>query len=277
MIELATPGGLVNSMREICTSMLGSEIPVAVYVAPAGSHAASAGFFILMASDIAAMAPGTNTGAAAAVGGQGEEIEGTMGKKVQEDGAAYIRSLASRKGRNIEMAEAAVLEAKSFSAEEALENNLIDRVVPSVTRLLVEIDGREIEKNGRTVTTAGQWWKQRRPEIVEDFEREVVGRIPRNVPKVEWIVTSINRAQMGGIDVVANNAGIGAQGTVADNDDAEWLRVLDVNVLGIVRVTRAALPYLRESPHAAVVNTCSIAATAGGCTQSTTSAPTVAA
>ena len=173
VLELATPGGLTTSMREICTAILGSETPVAVYVSPSGSHAASAGFFILLAADIAAMAPGTNTGAAAAVGGQGEEIEGTMGKKVEEDAAAYIRSLASRKDRNVELAESAVLgdEAKAFSAEEALEGNLIDLVTPSLTRLLVEVDGREIEKNGRTVvleTAAAR---------VEELEMRIFQRI----------------------------------------------------------------------------------------------------
>jgi membrane-bound serine protease (ClpP class) len=153
VLELATPGGLSTSMRKICTAILGSATPVAVYVSPSGSHAASAGFFILMAADIAAMAPGTNTGAAASVGGQGEDIKGTMGKKVEQDAAAYIRSLATRKGRNVELAESAVLgdKAKAFSAEEALEGNLIDLISPSLTRLLVELDGREIEKNGRTV------------------------------------------------------------------------------------------------------------------------------
>jgi len=151
VLELATPGGLSTSTREICTSILGAATPVVVYVSPAGSHAASAGFFILMASDVAAMAPGTNTGAAAAVTGEGKDIEGTLGKKVQEDGAAYIRSLASRKGRNVEMAEAAVLEAKSFSAEEALEGKLVDLVSPSLHRLLIELDGRELEKGGRKV------------------------------------------------------------------------------------------------------------------------------
>lgn len=152
VIQLSTPGGLSVTTREICTAMLGANTPVAVFVAPSGAHAASAGFFILMASDVAAMAPGTNTGAAAAVSGSGEEIEGTMATKVQEDSAAYIRSLARRTGRNVELAERTVTEeAKAFTAEEALEGNLVELVVPSLQRLLVELDGREMEKNGRTV------------------------------------------------------------------------------------------------------------------------------
>jgi len=242
VIELATPGGLVDSMREICTSMLGSEIPVVVYVAPAGSHAASAGFFILMASDIAAMAPGTNTGAAAAVSGEGEEIEGTMGKKVQEDGAAYIRSLASRKGRNIEMAEAAVLEAKSFSAEEALENNLIDLMVPSLTRLLVELDGREIEKNGRTVTLATA------DARVEDLEMGLFQRILATLanPSIAFLLLSL-----GGLGIyfeLMNPGAIfpGVFGAIALILAFFALSVLPVNYAGVALVLLAIAFFIAE-------------------------------
>lgn len=154
VIELSTPGGLMTSTREITTSILGARTPVVVYVSPSGAHAASAGFFILQAADVAAMAPGTNTGAAHPVAGQGEDIEGAMGEKVEQDAAAQIRSLAVRHGRNAELAEAAVIESRSFTAEEALEANLIDLVSPSVTALLTEIDGREIEKKGETVALA---------------------------------------------------------------------------------------------------------------------------
>lgn len=150
VIELSTPGGLADSMREIFTAMLASPVPVAVYVSPAGARAASAGFFLLMASDVAAMAPSTNTGAAAVVGAGGQDIEGKMGDKVQEDAAATIRTLATRQGRNVEAAESAVLEAKSFSADEALELGLIEVIAEDLETLLDEIDGREIEKNGRT-------------------------------------------------------------------------------------------------------------------------------
>jgi len=152
VVELSTPGGLLPSTREMFTAMLGAATPVVVYVAPAGAQAASAGFFLLMAADVAAMAPGTNTGAAHPVGGQGEDIEGAMGDKVEQDAAATIRSLAARHGRNAELAEAAVLESRSFTADEALEADLIDLVAPSLTALLAELDGREVTKNGRTMT-----------------------------------------------------------------------------------------------------------------------------
>ena len=152
VVELSTPGGLLPSTREIFTAMLGAATPVVVYVAPSGAQAASAGFFLLMAADVAAMAPGTNTGAAHPVGGQGEEIEGAMGDKVTQDAAATIRSLAARHGRNAELAEAAVLESRSFTADEALEAELIDLVSPSLPALLAALDGREVVKNGRTMT-----------------------------------------------------------------------------------------------------------------------------
>jgi membrane-bound serine protease (ClpP class) len=114
-------------------------------VSPSGSHAASAGFFLLMAADVAAMAPGTNTGAAHPVGGQGENVEGDLGEKVEQDAAAQIRSLASRNGRNADLAESAVVESKSFTADEALENGLIDLVAVDLSELLAEIDGRVLE------------------------------------------------------------------------------------------------------------------------------------
>ena len=154
VVELSSPGGLMTSTREISTAILGAATPVVVYVSPAGAHAASAGFFILLSADVAAMAPGTNTGAAHPVGGQGEEIDGTMGDKVEQDAAANVRSLAARHGRNAELAEEAVVESRSFTAEEALEGRLIDLVAPSLPALLAEIDGREVEKLGVTITLA---------------------------------------------------------------------------------------------------------------------------
>lgn len=153
VIELSTPGGLLTSTRDIFTAMLSADTPVVVFVSPSGAQAASAGFFILMAADVAAMAPGTNTGAAHPVGGSGEDIEGTMGEKVEEDAAATIRSLAARNDRNAELAEAAVLESKSFTADEALENDLIDLVASDLPALLREIDGFELSRDGEEILT----------------------------------------------------------------------------------------------------------------------------
>ena len=144
VIQLDTPGGLMDSTREITTAILGAKTPVIVWVGPEGAHAASAGFFLLAAADVAAMAPGTNAGAAHPVGGDGEDIPGAMGKKVEEDAAAQIRALAVRRGRNVELAEAAVRESRSFTAGEALEGKLIDVVAPDLPALLKAVEGREI-------------------------------------------------------------------------------------------------------------------------------------
>lgn len=158
VLELSTPGGLLTSTRTIFTAMLGSALPVVVYVAPSGAQAASAGFFLLMASDVAAMAPGTNTGAAHPVGGQGENLEGAIGAKAEQDAAATIRSLATRLGRNSALAEEAVVKSRSFTAQEALEQKLIEIVAADFQSLVQQLDGREVKKgNGelKRLRTAG--------------------------------------------------------------------------------------------------------------------------
>ena len=157
VIELDTAGGLVTSTRDITTSILGARTPVVVYVAPSGAQAASAGFFILMSADVAAMAPGTNAGAAHPVGGQGEDVPGVMGKKMEQDAAANIRSLALRNGRDVKLAEAAVLESRSFSAQEALDGKLVDLVAADLPALLKALDGRAVKRGEAAVTlrTAG--------------------------------------------------------------------------------------------------------------------------
>lgn len=149
VVELDTPGGLLSSTREISTAMLGAATPVAIYVGPSGAQAASAGFFLLMAGDFAAMAPGTNTGAAHPVGGQGETIEGVMGEKVEQDAAATIRTLAGRHGRNVALAEEAVVKSRSFTEQEALANGLVDAVAADIPHLLAALEGRTWEKAGK--------------------------------------------------------------------------------------------------------------------------------
>jgi membrane-bound serine protease (ClpP class) len=143
VVELDTPGGLLDSTRGMTTAMTGCSVPVAVYVAPAGARAASAGFFLLMAADVAAMAPGTNTGAAHPVSSFGEAPE-EMLDKATNDAAAMIRSFAEQRGRNVDLAVTAVTESQSFTAEEALRDNLIDLVAGSFGELLEELDGREV-------------------------------------------------------------------------------------------------------------------------------------
>jgi len=151
VIELSTPGGLMSSTREITTAMLAARTPVVVYVAPNGAQCASAGFYILMAADVAAMAPDTNTGAAHPVGGEGEDIPGNLGKKVEADAAANIRALAARNGRNVPLAQAAVVESRSFTAQEALQQKLVDVVAPNLQALLRAVDGRTVRRGSRTL------------------------------------------------------------------------------------------------------------------------------
>ncbi|HEV7920989.1 MAG TPA: nodulation protein NfeD [Thermoanaerobaculia bacterium] len=145
IIELRTPGGLMDSMRGIVEKILRSPVPVIVYVGPSGSYAASAGFFILEAADIAAMAPGTNTGAAHPVI-LGEKMDDVMKMKMENDAAAFMRTIAAKRGRNIAVAESAVRESKSFTEQEALNQKLIDVVAPDVTSLLRAIDGRQLHR-----------------------------------------------------------------------------------------------------------------------------------
>jgi membrane-bound serine protease (ClpP class) len=147
LIRLQTPGGFATSMEEIITAMLGSKVPVAVYVAPSGAKAASAGFFILLAADIAAMAPGTNTGAAhplMAIGGfpvEGGEAGKTLTDKITSNATAFLRGIAAKRKRNVEEAEKGVVDSKSFTASEALDAHLIDFVAKNEAELLEKLEG----------------------------------------------------------------------------------------------------------------------------------------
>lgn len=145
IIELRTPGGLGDSMRTIIEKMLASPVPVIVYVTPSGGRAASAGFFILEAADVAAMAPGTNTGAAHPVV-MGVKIDEVMSKKLENDAAAFMRSFVGKRGRNVEVAESAVRESKSWTDQEALTQKLIDVVAGSMDDLIKQLDGKEITR-----------------------------------------------------------------------------------------------------------------------------------
>ena len=152
IIELSTPGGLIESTRSIVEKMMTSRVPVIVYVSPTGSRAASAGFFLLEAADVAVMAPGTNTGAAHPVI-LGEKMDEIMKTKMENDAAAFMRTIASRRGRNVAVAESAVRQSKSFTEDEALQQKLIDLVAPSLPALLRAADGRKVRRyDGSTVT-----------------------------------------------------------------------------------------------------------------------------
>jgi membrane-bound serine protease (ClpP class) len=148
LIQLDTPGGLAESMRDIVMRILASRLPVVVYVAPGGARAASAGVMITMAADVAAMAPGTNIGAAHPVGAGGGDIESAMGDKVVNDMVAHARSVAERRGRNADWVEKAIRESVAVTETEALWLGIIDLVAEDLDDLLAKLDGREIPGKG---------------------------------------------------------------------------------------------------------------------------------
>jgi membrane-bound serine protease (ClpP class) len=145
LIEINTPGGLIDSMRQMVSKVIASPVPVIVYVAPSGARAGSAGFFLLEAADVAAMAPGSNAGAAHPVV-IGTKLDDTMKQKLENDTAAFLRSYVARRGRNVQAAEDAVRSSKSYSDQEALQLKLIDLVAPDDASLLNDIDGRTITR-----------------------------------------------------------------------------------------------------------------------------------
>jgi membrane-bound serine protease (ClpP class) len=151
VVELDTPGGLDSAMRQMVQDILRTKIPVVVYVSPSGSRAASAGVLVTLASDVAAMAPGTNIGAAHPVSVGGGGMDNTMARKVENDAAAYARSLAEKKGRNADWAESAVRESTSLTEKDALGKNVIDLVSPSLADLLSRLDGKEIRKGEESI------------------------------------------------------------------------------------------------------------------------------
>ncbi len=173
VLMLRTPGGLVDSTREINTRIIEADTPIVVYVGPSGTRAASAGFLITIAADVAVMAPGTHIGAAHPVSGTGSEMDDTASQKAASDVAAYARSLASQRQRNVELAEKAVTESLSFTEREALDADppLIDLIASDLDDLLEQLDGREVRRwDGsiqvvRTadaeIETVAMTWRQR--------------------------------------------------------------------------------------------------------------------
>ena len=153
VLELSTPGGLLSSTREMTSAILASKAPVATFVAPSGAQAASAGFFVLLAGDVAAMAPGTNTGAAHPVAGEGQELPKTLNEKAEQDARAFIRTLAGQRGRNVEKAELAVEKSRSYTEKEARDAGLIEIIARDVPDLVHQLDGRVVPRVAGTPVT----------------------------------------------------------------------------------------------------------------------------
>jgi len=155
VFTLETPGALVDSALAIVTRMLAAKTPVAVFVGPAGARAASAGFILTIAADIAAMAPGTHIGAAHPVSANGEKVDEVMAKKSAEDIAAYVRTLANGRHRNVDLAQQAVNDSRAFTEQEALTASppLIDLLASDVTDLIQKLDGRSVRRFDGTAST----------------------------------------------------------------------------------------------------------------------------
>ena len=187
VIELDTPGGLADSMRSIIQDLLGSTVPVAVYVAPGGARAASAGVMITMAADIAAMAPGTNIGAAHPVGAGGQEIDGKMSEKVVNDMVAHAKSVAERRGRNAQWVERAIRESISATETEALSEGIIDLVARDLDDLLKQLNGRQVPGKG-TLTLDSP-----RKTVIEETLRTKILKTISN-PNIAYILLMIGLA-----------------------------------------------------------------------------------
>ena len=187
IIELDTPGGLAESMREIVMAIFASKVPVVIYVAPSGARAASAGVMITMAADIAAMAPGTNIGAAHPVGAGGKEISGAMSEKVVNDMVAHARSIAKKKGRNADWVETAVRKSVSITETEALKENVIDFVAKDIDDLIRQINGRKIQDKG--VLTLDN---VKKTVLTEDLRTKILKTISN--PNIAYILMMIGLA-----------------------------------------------------------------------------------
>jgi len=187
VIRLDTPGGLAESMRRIVMDILSSEVPVIVYVSPPGARAASAGVMITMAADIAAMAPGTNIGAAHPVGIGGKEADETMTKKITNDMVAHARSVAERQGRNADWVEKAVRESVSVTETEALKKNIIDIIARDLDDLIEQINGRKIKGKGTLNLDQAE-----KITITESFRTKILKTI--SDPNIAYILLMIGLA-----------------------------------------------------------------------------------
>ena len=190
IIQLDTPGGLDTAMRQIVKAILNAEVPIVVFVGPAGARAASAGVMITMAAHIAAMAPGTNIGAAHPVAMGGGKMSRDMAEKVENDAVAYIQSIATKRNRNVEWAEKAVRESVSISAKEALKKNVIDLICPNLDDLLNQLDGREVEVNGKKVILSTKTAEVR--ELKMTFRDKILDTLSN--PNIAYILMMLGLA-----------------------------------------------------------------------------------
>ena len=242
VIQLDTPGGLDLSMRDIVKAILSADVPVIVYVAPAGSRAASAGVFITYAAHIAAMAPGTNIGSAHPVAMGGEKMDETMMKKVENDAVAYIKGIAAKRHRNAEWAEKAVRQSVNVSAEEALKLKVVDLIAQDKKTLLEAIDGRKIE-----VLSGERILKTAKAEI-KDVEMGLRHRILNAItnPNVAYILMMLGLL---GLYFELSNPGLilpGVVGAICLVLAFYAFQTLSVNYAGLLLIGLAVLFFIAE-------------------------------
>jgi membrane-bound serine protease (ClpP class) len=239
IIRLDTPGGLAESMRHIIMDILSSRVPIVVYVSPPGARAASAGVMITMAADIAAMAPGTNIGAAHPVGIGGKEVDETMTRKITNDMVAHARSVAEKQGRNADWVEKAVRESVSVTETEALEKNIIDVIARDLDDLIQQINGRKIKGKGTLILDNAQ-----RITIIEGFRTRILKTI--SDPNIAYILMMIGLA---GLYFELSHPGAifpGVIGGICLVLAFFALQTLPVNYAGILLIVLAMIFFIME-------------------------------
>jgi membrane-bound serine protease (ClpP class) len=242
IIRMDTPGGVVTTTKTIIKDMMNAKLPVVVYVAPSGSSATSAGALITMGADVAAMAPGTNIGAAHPVGGGGEQINPVMSEKVVNDLTAYMRGIVAKKGRNAKWAEQAIRESVSITDKEALDNHVIDLIADSVPDLLQKLDGRKIEKSGGTLTFKTKGARVER--VVPGLRFKILDVIAN--PNIAYILMMIGGL---GIMIELYNPGLifpGVAGGICLLLSFFALQVLPVNYVGILLIILSVILFILE-------------------------------
>ncbi len=239
IVMLDTPGGLAESMRKMVMAIYESNIPVVVYVAPSGARAASAGVMITMAADVAAMAPGTHIGAAHPVNAGGKELDKTMSEKVTNDMVAFVKSIAQKRGRNVEWAEKAVRESVSVTETEALEKKIIDLVARDVDDLVGQISGREFEGMGRLdIDPAKRVW------IAESIKTRILKTL--SDPNIAYILMMIGLA---GLYFELSHPGVilpGVIGSIALILAFYSFQTLPVNTAGVLLIALALIFFIME-------------------------------
>jgi len=242
VVRLDTPGGLASSMRDMVKAIMNSSVPIVVYVSPGGAGAASAGVLVTVAAHVAAMAPGTNIGAAHPVGAGGKEIDKTMSEKVVNDMASYGRGIAKEKGRNAEWVELAVRESVSITAEEALNKKVIDLVATDLDDLMKKLDGREIalQKGKVTLNTKDLVMKYHRP----GFRDRILKTI--SDPNIAYILMMIGLA---GLYFELSNPGAifpGVIGGISLILAFYAFQTLPVNYAGLLLIALAIIFFIAE-------------------------------